>query len=132
MGSDLETGHGGPRGPQRTTPYLEDFSMKRVVSLVVFVLVLATGVALAQEKPPAHPAHAGRHVPDDGRHDGDDGRTVRLAPNDADARRDDEGDGRHSAEVREDDGGRRKVAAEPSVRVPFGPREMARGDGFAT
>ena len=30
--------------------------MKRVVSLVVFVLVLATGVALAQEKPPAQPS----------------------------------------------------------------------------
>ncbi len=30
--------------------------MKRVVSLVAFVLVLVTGVALAQEKPPAQPS----------------------------------------------------------------------------
>ncbi len=61
--------------------------MKRMVSLIAVVLVLFTGVALAQQPPPSpkpesgHHRDAGRHVPDDGRrwndgrgrNDGDDG-----------------------------------------------------------
>src|SRR5207248_10009727 len=54
--------------------------------------------------------HDGREWDDARRNDGHDGIAERLAADDADARRDDEGDGRSHAEVREDDGERPALA----------------------